>query len=67
MRFRPGDRVVPIFASHKEGIVTEVKTAPGGQWTVGGTSTLQILVTIKHDNPDFGEQVWHAKDIIKVP
>jgi len=67
MRFRPGDRVVPIFASHKAGVVTEVKSVQGGEWTVGGPSTLQILVTIQHDNPEFGEQVWRAKDIIKEP
>ncbi len=67
MRFRVGDRVVPIFASHKAGVITEVKSANNGQWTVGGPTTLQILLTIKHDNPEFGEQVWRAKDIIKEP
>jgi hypothetical protein len=67
MRFRIGDRVVPVFASHKAGIVTEVKHTAGGQWTVGGPSTTQIILLIKHDNPDFGETEWRAKDIIKEP
>jgi len=67
MRFRVGDRVMPVFASHKAGIITEVKTQGGGQWTVGGPSHQQILITIKHDNPDFGETTWKASDIIKEP
>ena len=39
MRFRTGDRVVPIFAAHKAGVITEVKVQRGGQWTVGGNKS----------------------------
>ena len=67
MRFRTGDRVVPIFAAHKSGVITEVKVQRGGQWTVGGPSQSEILITIKHDNAQFGESVWKAKDIIHEP
>tara|TARA_A100001388_G_C28476053_1_gene360081 strand:+ start:260 stop:463 length:204 start_codon:yes stop_codon:yes gene_type:complete len=67
MRFRVGDRVVPVFASHKAGVITEVKSQAKGQWSVGGPTMTQILITIKHDNPEFGESVWPAKDIIKEP
>ena len=67
MRFRVGDRVVPVFASHKAGTITEVKVQNGGQWTVGGPSQSEILITIKHDNEKFGESVWKSKDIIHEP
>ena len=67
MRFRTGDRVVPVFAAHKAGVITEVKVQRGGQWTVGGPSQAEILITIKHDNEKFGETVWKAKDIIHEP
>ena len=67
MRFRVGDRVVPVFASHKAGVITEVKTQAGGQWTVGGPSATEIIITIRHDNQNFGETQWKAKDIIPEP
>ena len=67
MRFRVGDRVVPVFAAHKAGTITEVKVQNGGQWTVGGPSQSEILITIKHDNEKFGESVWKSKDIIHEP
>lgn len=67
MRFRVGDRVVPVFASHKAGVITEVRAQTGGQWSVGGPTHSEILITIRHDNPQFGESEWKAKDIIHEP
>ena len=49
MRFRVGDRVVPVFASHKAGVITEVKSQTKGQWSVGGPTMTQILITIKQN------------------